>query len=117
MVTYDSMVPSPFYIVYNYTLIFFSLCRYNLNSREDIDGIATSNPHTSAVDLSRDYHAEEVESQQQMWEFEPDSYRLFNPDVLENEPIASLIEQHHLTYAMNAEAEAEEMEGELSQES
>ncbi|CAI8037843.1 Neurogenic locus notch homolog protein 1 [Geodia barretti] len=109
--------------------------QYNHDPRTDFDGVITSNCNTSAVDLSGgDRTRGGLESQQEMWQFPPeihreeeeeeeeeDEDRAFRPleamfDNDRSSPLASLL-QYHLTLAMNAEAEAEEMEEELSQES
>ena len=125
---------SEFIIVYTNT-DFSCHCRYNHDPRTDFDGVITSNCNTSAVDLSGgDRTRGGLESQQEMWQFPPeihreeeeeeeeeeDEDRAFRPleamfDNDRSSPLASLL-QYHLTLAMNAEAEAEEMEEELSQE-
>ena len=156
-----------------YALTFSYHCstRHRHDSRTDYDGTITSNcNNTSAIDLSSgDRPVEGLESQEEMWQFPPESRmedrreddrmenrreddrmenrreddrmenrreedrmenrredsrmehrRAFRPvetawdNIFEqSSPTASLI-QYHLTLAMNAEAEAEEMEQEES---
>lgn len=101
------------YLIFN-----FSHCRYNVNLGTGSDGVVASNYNTNTTDYNCDA---EVESQEQMWQFEPESHRVPTPEEEISSPNLSLGPFHlSLTLnglALNAEDEPEEMEEDLSQES
>ena len=89
----------------------------SLESVASFDAVIVSNYNTSS---GGDHAATNVESQEEMWQFEPGNRMLFKPagNLVENErssPTFSAI-QYNLTLALSSEDESEDEE-ELSQES